>query len=165
MGAAGVNALNFQDTNVRGIPRRTHYIGVAENPKSYDQAFKALSDADPRGLLGIFGVLPLGVRAEVEPLPRDLSMRPLVIDSGYIVRRPNCRPYIILFEAVTSWKAVTAERLAWYGAFLGHKYEMPVHVYVVPLTKESCPDNVPPSGHAVRGGVRVTAKLHWVKPG
>ena len=137
---------------------------MADNPKSFDQAFKALSDADPRSLLGIFGVLPIHAQAEVEPLPRDLSMRPLVIDSGYMVRRPGRKPYIVLFEAVTSWKIMIAERLAWYGAFLGHKYEVPVHVYVVPLTRESCPRRVPAQGLAVRGGVTVTARLHWIKP-
>src|SRR5450432_2223525 len=137
---------------------------MPENPKSYDQAFKALSDADPRGLLGIFGVLPLHARAQVEALPRDLSMRPLVIDSGYMVRRPGRRPYIVLFEAVTSWKAAMAQRLAWYGAFLGHKYDVPVEVHVLPLTRESCPSRVPMHGRAVRGGITVTAKLNWIKP-
>ena len=59
---------------------------MAENPKASDSAFKSLSDADPRGLLDIFGVLPHGMDAEVEPLPRDIAARPLVIDSGYFVR-------------------------------------------------------------------------------
>lgn len=149
---------------MRGIPRRTHYNSVAENPKSYDQAFKSISDADPRGLLGIFGVLPMGIKAEVEPLPRELSMRPLEIDSGYMVRRAGRKPYIVLFEALTSWKAAIAERLAWYGAFLGHKYSVAVHVYCVPLTKDSCPASVPVLGRARRGGVTVTARLNWVKP-
>ena len=137
---------------------------MADNPKSYDQAFKTLSDADPRGLLEIFGVLPAHARAEVEPLPRELSMRPLTIDSGYLVRRPGRKPYVVLFEAITSWKAAMAERLAWYGAFLGHKYELPVHVYVVPLTEDSCPRRVPAQGRAIRGGVTVTARLNWIKP-
>ena len=137
---------------------------MAENPKTYDQAFKALSDVDPRGLLGIFGVLPRGVQAVVEPIPRELSMRPLEIDSGYLVRKRGRKPYIVLFEALTSWKRPIAERLAWYGAFLGHKYSMPVHVYVVPLIVESCPRRTPSYGRAVRGGVTVTARLHWVKP-
>ena len=139
-------------------------MSVADNPKSYDQAFKTLSDTDPRGLLEIFGVLPAHARAEVEPLPRDLSMRPLTIDSGYLVRRPGRKPYIVLFEAVTSWKAPITQRLAWYGAFLGHKYDLPVHVHVVPLTEDSCPRRVPSLGRAVRGGVTVTARLNWVKP-
>ena len=137
---------------------------MADNPKSYDQAFKTLSDVDPRGLLEIFGVLPAHTRAQVEPLPRDLSMRPLTIDSGYLVRRPGRKPYVVLFEAITSWKATIAERLAWYGAFLGHKYELPVHVYVVPLMEDSCPRRMPPQGRAIRGGVTVTARLNWIKP-
>ena len=91
-------------------------------------------------------------------------MRPLTIDSRYLVRRPRRKPYVVLFEAITSWKAAIAERLAWYGAFLGHKYELPVHVYVVPLTEDSCPRRVPAMGRAIRGGVTVTARLNWIKP-
>ena len=111
---------------MRGIRCETHDMNVAENAKSYDQAFKALADTDPRGLWEIFDVLPLAVRAEVEALPRDLSTRPLTIDSGYLVRRAERRPYIVLFAAVSSWKRQLAERLTWYGAFQRHKYDVPV---------------------------------------
>jgi len=55
---------------------------VVENLKAYDQAFKSLSDVDPRSLMDIFGVLPHGLDAEIEPLPREISARPLVIDTG-----------------------------------------------------------------------------------
>ena len=37
-------------------------------------------------------------------------------------------------------------------------------VYVVPLIEEACPRRVPCEGRAVRGGVTVVARLHWVKP-
>ena len=59
---------------------------MGENPKQYDQAFKSLSDADPRALLDVLGVLPESVEAVVESLPRDIAARPLVVDAGYFVR-------------------------------------------------------------------------------
>ena len=103
---------------------------AAKNPKSYDQAFKSLSDRSPRGLLDIFGILPLEAEAEIEPLPRDVSMPPMAIDSAYLIRTRGQHPYIAVFEALTSWEETLAERLACYGGLLGIKYRIPVRLYV-----------------------------------
>jgi hypothetical protein len=132
---------------------------VADNPKAYDQAFKSLSDLDPRGLLDIFGVLPDAVEAEVEPLPRDLASRPLVIDTGYFVRPVAGKAFIAVFEALTSWKRETGARLASYGAGLGDKYQMPIRVFPLPMARHACPAKTPPFGRAQWGDVHVAVRL------
>jgi hypothetical protein len=137
---------------------------VADNPKAYDQAFKSLSDADPRGLLDIFGVLPHGVEAEVEPLPRDIASRRLVVDTGYFVRPARGKAFIALFEALTSWEREIGRRLASYGAALGERYRMPIRIYALPMAKHACPARTPAFGRAQWGDVLVAARLHWIKP-
>lgn len=137
---------------------------MADNPKAYDQAFKSLSDADPRGLMDIFGVLPHGVEAEVEPLPRDIASRPLVIDTGYFVRPSKGKAFIALFEALTSWEREIGRRLASYGAALGERYRMPIRIYALPMAKHACPARTPEFGRAQWGDVLVAARLHWIKP-
>ena len=136
----------------------------SENPKAYDQAFKSLSDRSPRGLLDIFGVLPIEVEAEVEALPRDLAMRPLVIDTAYLIRRRRHKPYIAVFEALTSWQQDIAERLACYAALIGIKYRLPVKMYVIPLAEFACPKTAVPMGKGVWGDVTVASRLNWIKP-
>ena len=137
---------------------------MAENPKQYDQAFKLLSDTDPRGLLDVLGVLPASVEATVEALPRDIAARPLVVDAGYFVRPVDAGPFIAVFEALTSWKQEIGARLAAYGALLGDRYKMPVRMYVLPLAENACPRQVPPSGRVVWGDVEVVTALRWILP-
>ena len=137
---------------------------MAENPRKYNTAFKSLSDADPRGLLDIFGVLPHGAEAEVEPLPRDIAARPLVVDSGYFVRPAKGAPFIAVFEALTSWKPEIGGRLASYGAALGDKYKMRIRVYPLPMAPQACPKNPPAFGRATWGDVEVVVRLRWIKP-
>jgi hypothetical protein len=72
---------------------------MADNPRPYDQAFKSLSDADPRALLlDVLGVLPESTEAIVEALPRDLAMGPLAVDAGYVVRPVAGEAFIAVFE-------------------------------------------------------------------
>lgn len=137
---------------------------TTEKPKPYDQAFKSLSDRSPRELLDVFGVLPLEAEAEVESLPRDIAMRPLAIDTAFLIRRRRRKPYIAVFEAATSWEQDMAQRLACYGALIAIKYRIPVQMYVLPLAQHACPKHPPARGTAIWGGVRVDMKLNWIKP-
>ena len=137
---------------------------AAENPKKYDQAFKSLSDRSPRELLDVFGVLPIDAEAEVEALPRDIAMRPLAIDTAYLIRRRRRKPYIAIFEAVTSWKPAFGERFACYGGLIAMKYRLPVHFYVLPLAEHACPKKPPLLGEGVWGDVTVSTRLRWIKP-
>ena len=139
-------------------------VPTTKNPKPYDQAFKSLSDRNPRGLLDVFGVLPADVDAEVEALPRDIAMRPLSIDTAYLIRQDGHDPYIAVFEAVTSWKSEIAERLACYGGLIGIKYRIPVRMYVLPLADYACPKFGVPVGKGEWGDVEVAARLRWIKP-
>lgn len=126
-----------------------------KNPKTYDQALKELSNRSPRGLLDVFGVLPLEADVGVEPLPRDIAMRPFSIDTAYLVRQRRRRPYIVVFEASTSWRRGLSQWLASYGALLGIKYDMPVHMYVLPLAQHACPVKPPLFGKGKWGDVKV----------
>ena len=62
---------------VSGAGKTTKCVATAENPKKYDQPFKSLSDRSPRELLDVFGALSIDADAQVEALPRDITMRPL----------------------------------------------------------------------------------------
>jgi len=42
--------------------------------KPYDRLFKSLAEDDPRGLLHLFGSLPLDAEAEVEALEREQTL-------------------------------------------------------------------------------------------
>lgn len=137
---------------------------MADNPKPYDQAFKFLSDADPRGLLDVLGVLPESVEASVEPLPRDIAARPLAVDAGYFVRPVGAPAFIAVFEALTTWKFEIGARLAAYGAFVGDRYKLPVRMYVLPLARYACPRRPPEMGRVRWGDVEVKIQLRWILP-
>ncbi len=137
---------------------------MGDNPKQYDQAFKALSDADPRWLLDVLGVLPESVPAVVEPLPRDIAARPLAVDAGYFVRPDGGAEFIAVFEALTSWKPEIGGRLAAYGSALGDRYRMPVRMYVLPLAEHTCPRARPEYGRVEWGDVEVATRLRWILP-
>ena len=104
------------------------------------------------------------MEAEVEPLPREISSRPLVIDTGYMVRPSNGEAFIAIFEALTSWKKEIGARLASYGAGIGDRYKMPVRVFPLPMASHACPARQPVSGRATWGDVEVTVRLRWIKP-
>ena len=91
-------------------------------------------------------------------------MRPLAIDTGYMIRRRGRKPYIAVFESLSSWHQELAERSACYAALIGIKYRVPVHTYMLPLASHACPKDPPPFGKAVWGGVTVKARLNWIKP-
>lgn len=137
---------------------------MADNPRPYDQAFKSLSDADPRALLDVLGVLPDSVEAIVEPLPRDIAARPLAVDAGYFVRPSGQAPFIAVFEALSSWKDELGVRLASYGAQLGDRYKMAIRMYVLPLAKHACPGTLPQSARVEWGDVQVATRLRWILP-
>ena len=136
-----------------------------ENPKKYDQAFKSLSDRSPRELLDVFGVLPIEADAKVVALPRDISMPPLAIDTAYLISQRRRKPYIAIFEAVTSWKPAFAARFASYGGLIGVKYQAPVHFYVLPLAQHACPKSPPLIGEGLWGDVTVSTRLRWTSRG
>ena len=137
---------------------------AAENPKKYDQAFKSLSDRSPRELLDVFGVLRIEDEAQVEALPRDISMRPLAIDTAYLIHRQGEQSYIAIFEAITSWKREFSARFACYGGLMGMKYQLPVHFYVLPLAPHACPKTPPLIAEGAWGDVNLSTRLRWIKP-
>ncbi|MEW6125542.1 MAG: hypothetical protein AB1757_00650 [Acidobacteriota bacterium] len=55
--------------------------------KPYDQAFKYFAEQDAESLLILLGYLKPGERAEIEPLPLELSVSTLLTDQVYLVRR------------------------------------------------------------------------------
>ena len=55
-------------------------------PGPYDRLFKTLAEDDPRGLLHLFGSLPLEVEAEIQVIDRELNLPTLSVDHVYRVR-------------------------------------------------------------------------------
>ena len=50
-------------------------------PKHYDQAFKLLTEDDPRATLALFAGIPLSADITVEPLDRELNLPTLHADN------------------------------------------------------------------------------------
>jgi len=118
--------------------------------KPYDGIFKALADQDPRGLLFLFGGLPLEAPARVQALPREVGLPALQVDHVYLVQVEE-RQWLAHFEAQTQYKPDLPERLAWYGAGLTLKYRLPVETTLVLLAERHAPPVVP-AGHTMRVG-------------
>jgi hypothetical protein len=71
-------------------------------PKPYDRLFKSLAEGDPRGLLHLFGSLPLDAEAEVQALEREQNLPLLSVDHAYVIRTPQ-REWLAHFEVQTRY--------------------------------------------------------------
>ena len=130
--------------------------------KSYDAIFKSLAEADPRGLLHLFGSLPLSVPAEVTVAPRDASVPALAVDNVYHVRTAE-REWLTHYEAQAYWKADVPERLAWYGALLAFKYRMDVEVVLILLVERNAPPRIPERRRLRFGSVEIAIRYRVVR--
>ncbi len=131
-------------------------------PKAYDSLFKALADEDPRGLLFLFGGLPLEVPAKVSALPREVGLPTLQVDHVYQVQAQG-RQWLAHFEAQTHYKPDLPERLVWYGTALTLRYRSPVQTTLVLLVERNAPAEVP-QRHTVRvGELEITLGYRVVK--
>ncbi len=111
-------------------------------PGPYDRLFKTMAEEDPRGLLHLFGTLPLHARARVEVLDRELNLPALSVDHVYGVWTPGAH-WMAHYEMQTRYKSDVPERLAWYGQALTLKFRLPVEMVLILALERHAPRVIP----------------------
>jgi predicted transposase YdaD len=130
--------------------------------KPYDQAFKLLAEQDAEALLLLLGVLKPGQRAEIEVLPREVSVAATLPDQPYRVRIEQ-REEIIHIEAQTRWEDNLPERLVDYDPRLWLRYKLPLRCYILLLTPRRLPDRLPTSIKIDAGDLQIKLKIRVIK--
>ena len=125
--------------------------------KNYDQIFKSLAEDDPRGMLYLFGGIPLSEPCEVESLDREIGLPALSVDHVYRVRQPGQPDRLAHFEIQTRYKADVPERVAWYMTSLALKFRIPVDSTLVLLVERHAPREVPGQCRIRLGSLEVVA--------
>ena len=133
-------------------------------PGPYDKIFKHLAEDDPRGLLHLFGAVPLDREASVEvrTLPRDLTFPARFVDHVYLVHTRD-GDEIQHFECQTTYPADLGDRLTWYATMLAYRYRRPVRTTLVLLVERHIPSAVPTCNTLEFGAIRLTVTYRVVK--
>jgi predicted transposase YdaD len=130
--------------------------------KPYDQAFKLLAEQDAEALLLLLGVLKPGQKAEIEILPREVSVAATLPDQPYLVRT-EMKEEVIHIEAQTRWEDNLPQRLVDYDPRLWLRYKLPIRCYVLLLTARRLPDKLPTSVKIDAGDLQIKLKLKVIK--
>lgn len=131
-------------------------------PKQYDQAFKLLTEDDPRATLALFAGIPLSADLVVEPLDRELNLTTLQVDNLYRCRDEQSE-FLIHIEAVTRYKGAAAERQFDYVQAIVAKYKLPCRSYLVILTGRGVPKKIPRTIYRKYGDHSATLRLRVVR--
>ncbi|MGH9842963.1 MAG: hypothetical protein ACREEM_29855 [Blastocatellia bacterium] len=129
--------------------------------KPYDQAFKFLAEQDPESLLILLGAIEPDEKAEIELLPREISVPAMLPDQPYRVRSPRGER-VVHVEAWTRWNNGIPGRMVEYGPLHWFKYRVPVDSYVIVLSKEGMPRFPLRRGVIEAGGTRITTRFHLI---
>ncbi len=132
------------------------------NTKPYDQAFKFLAEQDPEALLLMLGAIEPGEQAQIELLPREISVPAMLPDQPYHVTSARGER-VVQVEAWTRWAALIPGRMAEYGPLHWFKYRLPVDSYVLLLTPKQAPRRLPQRGVIEAGGVRLETRFHVIR--
>ncbi len=130
--------------------------------KPYDRLFKSLAEDDPRGLLHLFGGLPLEAPAEVTILDRELGLPVLSVDHLYRVRT-EASEWLVHLEAQTHYRADVPDRLCRYGVSLALKYGLPIETVLVMLVESNTPAEVQEAHRMEFGSVSIASKYRVVR--
>ncbi|MEO7142444.1 MAG: hypothetical protein ABI165_02975 [Bryobacteraceae bacterium] len=130
--------------------------------KSYDRLFKSLAEDDPRGVLHVFGSLPLEAAAEVEPLDRELGLPVLAVDHLYRVRSGK-REWLAHYEVQTHYETDVPARLCRYGASLALKFQLPIETVLVMLVERHAPASITNRHRMKLGAVTIETKFRVVR--
>jgi hypothetical protein len=129
--------------------------------KPYDQAFKFLSEQDPQSLLLLLGAIEPGEEAEIELLPREISVAAMLPDQPYLVRSPRGQR-VVHVEAWTRWVSSIPIRMVEYGPLHYFKYRLPVDSYVILLTRKNLPRLPSNIGVIEAGGTRIVTQFNLI---
>ena len=109
----------------------------------FDQSFKILSDDDPRALLAAFAGIPLNAELRLETLNSELTQGVLRVDKLYQCERPSMEPFLVHFEAVSTFRNDTMAKQAAYIRGIVEKYKRPVRSYMLLMRKGGVPESLP----------------------
>jgi predicted transposase YdaD len=137
-------------------------LHMTRNRKPYDQAFKYLSETDPRALLAMLGALDADAPATVTRLPKELIVSAVIADEIFLVEADGDR-WIVHIEAQTRYDPTLPVRLAQYAIRLHLAYDLPVRTFLLLLTKRGVPEPVPTEGVIEVERLRLTFGYDVVK--
>lgn len=130
--------------------------------KPYDRLFKTLAEEDPRGLLHLFGSVPLEVEAQVRAVEREVAAPALEVDHVYHVQTAE-EEWLEHYEVQTRYKSDVPERLVWYGVTLALRSRLPVRTTLVLLAERYAPARVRASGQVKTGCLEMISRYRVVK--
>ena len=130
--------------------------------KPYDRLFKTLAEDDPRGLLHLFGSVPLEVEAEVRAVEREVAAPALEVDHVYHVQTAK-EEWLEHYEVQTRYKSDVPERLVWYGVTLTLRSRLPVRTTLVLLAERYAPRRVRATGQVKMGCLEMISRYRVVR--
>ena len=130
--------------------------------KPYDNVFKRLAETDPRGLLDVFGRLPLSVKATVRDVPRELTPPSLEIDQAYFIHARG-KTWIEHFEAYTHVPGNVNETVTKYSVGLALKYRERVHSNLLLLKPVYAPRRELGRCEIELGSAKITATFNVIR--
>ncbi len=131
-------------------------------PKQFDQVFKAIAEGDPRGLLDLFGSLPLDAEARVQTVEREQLGEPLYVDQAYLVETEG-KTWVEHFEVTTRVPPDMKDRMAKYGFTLAMGYKLPVRSSLVLLSPRHSPKILVPRHKLDLGTVKIEIEFRVIK--
>ena len=130
--------------------------------KPYDQAFKLLTEEDPRATLALFAGIPLTVSMDVRVLDREVNLSALQVDNLYRCRTADAE-FPVHIEAVTRFRTAALERQFDYVQAIVAKYRMACRSYLVLLTEKGVPKVLPRTIRRVHGDYEAVLRLRAVR--
>jgi hypothetical protein len=131
-------------------------------PKPFDQIFKAIAEGDPRGLLDLFGSVPLEVDAKVEIVERELTSEPLYVDQAYRVETKE-GTWIEHFEVTARVPSDLNDRFAKYGFVLAMAHRLPVKSTLILLSRRHAPNVIDPVHRLNLGTVKIEVEFRVIR--
>jgi hypothetical protein len=137
---------------------------MAETRKPYDQAFKSMPEASPRGFAEAMGVLDPGDEADVEILPQEVALPTVAMDVGLLIRPRGQEAFVAIFEAFARFRPELFDQVIEYNKGLDSRLGMPMRTFMVPLIERALPPEPPALVTRRRGGFTLALELEWIRP-
>ncbi len=127
----------------------------------YDKGFKSLAEDEALLVLNKFAKIPAAAIANIEHLPREITLRAPEIDHAYRLSL-NGETVVIHLEAWSRWQSFIPERALEYGGMLFRKYGVDVRTLII-LMREDAPASIPTTMVRNRGRYREEYSYDVVK--
>ncbi len=124
--------------------------------------FKALAESDPRGLLDLFGSLPLTADARITLVDRELVAQPLFVDHAYRIESGG-EKWVEHFEATTRVPGNLKDRFARYCYALAMGCKLPVRSSLVLLSPRHAPKDLVPVHRLDLGALKMEVEFRIIR--